>query len=173
VQKTNIGKRGIMIQRVYVDQTNQVKVTCPKCGLEKNINVFKFKDTHKRLKATCRCGEVFRFALNYRKHYRKSVMLSGEYFIQEKNVRDDIFIKDISMSGINFITFREHNFSQEDTVELKLALEDESEPEIHASIKIKWINDRNVGAQFNNPKSLEKDLRSLLKSSDWNRNPSQ
>jgi len=137
-----------MIQKVYVDQTNQVKVICPKCGLEKNINVIKFKDTHKRLKANCKCGEVFRFALNFRKHYRKKVQLSGEYFIQEKNVRDDIFIKDISMSGI--------------TVELKLEFNDQMEKEIHTSVKIKWINDRNVGAQFNNPKSLEKDLAVYL-----------
>ncbi|MEJ2658155.1 MAG: PilZ domain-containing protein [Desulfobacterales bacterium] len=152
-----------MIQRVYVDQTHQVKVICPKCGLEKNIDVFKFKDTHKRLKANCKCGEVFRFALNFRKHFRKKVMLSGEYFNQEKNERDDIFIKDISISGINFITFKEHNFSKDDTVELKLALDDETEPEIHASIRIKWINDRNVGGQFINPKSLEKDLKLFLR----------
>jgi uncharacterized Zn finger protein len=141
-----------MVQKVYVDQTNQVKVICPKCGLEKNINVFKFKDTHKKLKANCKCGEVFRFALNFRKHFR--------------NVRDDIFIKDISMSGINFITYKEHNFSKDDTVELKLALNDQMEPVIHASAQIKWINGRNVGAQFNNPKSLEKDLKFILENSN-------
>ena len=154
------------MKKVYVDHTNQVKVICPKCGLEKNINVFKFKNTHKRLKAHCKCGEVFRFALNFRKHYREKVMLSGEYVIPEKNVRDDIFIKDISMSGINFITYKENNFSENDTVELKLSLGDETELEIHASIRIKWINDRNVGAQFNNPKSLEKDLRFFLENSN-------
>ena len=150
------------MQKVYVDHTNLVKVTCPKCGLEKDINVFKFKDTHKRLKAKCKCGEVFRFALNYRKHYRKKVQLSGEYFDQERNIRDDIFIKDISMSGINFITYKPHNFSRDDTVELKLEFNDEIEKEIHTSVKIKWINDRNVGAQFTNPKLLEKDLRFYL-----------
>lgn len=155
-----------MIQRVYVDQTNLVNVICPKCGLEKSINVLKFKKTHKRLKANCKCGEVFRFALNFRKHHRKKVMLSGEYFIYEKKVRDDIFIKDISKSGINFITYKEHNFSKDDTIELKLALDDQMDPEIHASAKIKWINDRNVGAQFNDPKSLEKDLKSLLGNSN-------
>ena len=151
-----------MIQRVYVDRTNKVKVSCPKCGLEKTINVFKFKDTHKRLKANCKCGEVFGFALNFRKHFRKQVQLSGEYVIQEENIRDDIFIKDISMSGINFITFKEHHFSKDDIVELKLALDDKTEPEIHASITIKWINERNIGGEFNNPKSIEKDLRFIL-----------
>jgi len=154
------------MQKIYVDRTNQVKVICPKCGLKKNINVFKFKDTHKKLKANCKCGEVFRFALNFRKHYRKKVQVSGEYFIQDKNVRDDIFIKDISMSGINFITYKEHNFSKDDTVELRLALNDQMDPEIHASVKIKWIVDRNVGAQFNNPKSIEKDLRFLIENSN-------
>jgi hypothetical protein len=147
---------------VYAGGTNHVTIICPKCGLKKNTNVFKFKDTHKRLKANCKCGEVFRFALNFRKHYRKKVMLSGEYFIQNKNERDDIFIKDISMSGINFITYKPHNFSRDDTVELKLEFNDEIEKEIHTSVKIKWINDRNVGAQFTNPKLLEKDLRFYL-----------
>ncbi|MBW2491485.1 MAG: PilZ domain-containing protein [Deltaproteobacteria bacterium] len=151
------------MQKVYVDHTNKVTVICPKCGLEKNVNVFKFKDTHKRLKAKCKCGEVFRFALDFRKHYRKKVQLSGKYFMQEKNVRDDIFIKDISKTGINFMTFKEHDFSIDDTVELKLALDDQMEPEIQAPVKIKWINDRNVGAQFKNPKSLEKNLGLLLK----------
>jgi uncharacterized Zn finger protein len=155
-----------MIKSIYVDQTNQVKVICPKCGLEKNINVFKFKDTHKRLKANCKCGEIFRLTLNFRKHFRKKVMLSGEYFIQEKNVRDDIFIKDISMSGINFITYKEHILSKDDSIELKLALDDQMEPMIHASVQIKWINDRNIGAKFNNPKSIEKDLRFLLEDSN-------
>ena len=70
------------------------------------------------------------------------------------------------MSGINFITYKEHNFSKDDTVELKLALDDQTDPEIHASIRIKWIVDRNVGAQFNNPKSIEKDLRFLLENSN-------
>jgi SOS response regulatory protein OraA/RecX len=155
-----------MIQRVYVDQTNQIKVICPKCGLEKNINVFKFKDTHKKLKANCKCGEVFRFALNFRKHFRKQVMLTGEYAIQERNVRDDIFIKDISISGINFITYKEHNLSKNDTVELKLALDDQMEPVIHASAQIKWINDRNVGAQFINQKSIKKGLKVFLENSN-------
>ena len=30
--------------------------------------------------------------------------------------------------------------------------------EVHTLVKILWIIDRNVGAQFNDPKLLEKDL---------------
>jgi hypothetical protein len=151
------------MEKAYVDRTNQVKIICPKCQLEKNINVFKFKDTHKRLKVKCKCGEEFRVALDFRKYYRKKVQIAGECFIHEKNERDDILIIDISMTGINFTTFRPHNFSKDDLVELKFKLDDPMNTEIHTTIKIKWVNDRNAGAQFNNPKLFEKDLGAYLR----------
>ena len=151
------------MEKAYVDRTNQVKIICPKCQLEKNINVFKFKDTHKRLKVKCKCGEEFRVALDFRKYYRKKVQIAGECFIHEKNERDDILIIDISMTGINFTTFRPHNFSKDDLVELKFKLDDPMNTEIDTTIKIKWVNDRNAGAQFNNPKLLEKDLGVYLR----------
>jgi len=37
-------------------------------------------------------------------------------------------------------------------------LDNPMKTEIHTDVEIKWINDRNVGAQFNNPKLLETDL---------------
>ena len=151
------------MEKVYVGRTNQVKVICPKCELEKNINVFKFKNTHKRLKAKCKFGEEFQLSLDFRKYYRKKVQIGGECFILEKNERDDILIIDISMTGINFTTFKPHNFSKDDLVELKFNLDNPMKTEIHTTIKIKWTNDRNVGAQFDNPKLLEKDLGVYLR----------
>ena len=150
------------MEKVFVGRTNEVKIICPKCELEKNINVFKFKDTHKRLKVKCKCGEEFRLTLDFRKYYRKKVQFAGECFIHEKNERDDILIIDISMTGINFTTFKPHNFSRDDTVELKFNLDNPTKTEIQTTVRIKWINDRNIGAQFNNPKLLEKDLRFYL-----------
>ena len=155
-------KEDKLMEKVFVGRTNEVKIICPKCELEKNINVFKFKDTHKRLKVKCKCGEEFRLALDFRKYYRKKIQLAGECFIHEKNERDDILIIDISMTGINFTTFKPHNFSEDDSVELKFNLDNPTKTEIQTTVRIKWINDRNIGAQFNNPKLLEKDLRFYL-----------
>jgi hypothetical protein len=146
------------MQKVYVDHTNQVKIICSKCGLGKNINVFKFKDTHKRLKAKCKCGEVFQLTLEFRKYYRKNVRLAGEYFVQGKNEKGEIVIEDISATGIRFASLRPHYISRDDIVELKFTLDNPMRTEIHTAVKIKWIIDRTVGAQFKNPKSLEKDL---------------
>jgi hypothetical protein len=151
------------MENVYVGYTNQVTIICPKCGLKKNKIVFKFKDTHKRLKAQCRCGEVFRFTLDFRKYYRKNVRLAGEYFVQEKDEKGEILIQDISMTGIRFATLEPHNFSKDDLVELKFALDDLMIMEVHTLVKILWILDRSVGAHFNDPKLLEIDLGFYLK----------
>jgi acetone carboxylase gamma subunit len=73
------------MKTVNVDNSNQVTILCPKCGLEQTKNVFKFKDSNKRLKANCKCGEAFGFILDFRKNYRKNVQIAGEYLIQEKD----------------------------------------------------------------------------------------
>ena len=150
------------MQKVYVDDTNQATIICPKCGLKKNADVTNFKDTHKSLKAKCRCGEIFRVDLEFRKYYRKKVRLHGEYFVQGKDEKGEINIEDISLDGIRFASLKPHYISRNDTVELKFTLDNPMRTEIHTPIKIKWIIDHNVGGQFFDPKSLEKDLGSYL-----------
>ena len=146
------------MKKIYVDDTNQATIICPKCLFEKNIDVTNFKDTHKRLKGKCRCGEVFRFSLEYRKHYRKKVRLSGKYFVQGKDEKGEIIIEDISASGIRFASLKPHYISRNDTVELKFILDNPMRTEIQGLVKIIWIIDLNVGAEYIDPKSLEKDL---------------
>ena len=148
--------------KVYVDDNDQAIIICPKCGLKKNIDVTDFRDTHKRLKAKCQCGEVFRLTLEYRKHHRKKVRLAGEYFIQGKNEKGEINIEDISLGGIRFASLKPHYISRNDTVELKFTLDNPMKTEIKTPVTVKWIIDHNVGGQFFDPKSLEKDLGPYL-----------
>ena len=143
---------------VYAGGTNHVTIICPKCGLKKNTNVFKFKDTHKRLKAKCKCGEVFRFTLDFRKYFRKNVRLAGEYFVQEKDEKEEVIIKDISMTGINFETLKPHHISKNDTVELKFSLDHPYKMEIQTLVKIMWVIDLNIGGQFIDQSRLKQDL---------------
>jgi len=146
------------MQSVYVDDTNKTTIICPKCRLEKIMDVSNFKDTHKRLKAKCRCGEIFRVTLEFRKHHRKKVRLPGEYFVRGKDEKRKMIIEDISAGGIRFACIDPHFISRNDTIELKFTLDDSRKTEIHTTIEIKWIIDRNVGGQFINPKLFEKEL---------------
>jgi len=134
--------------KFYVDENNQARITCHKCGINKNLDVTKFKDTHKRLKAKCKCGEEFRLTLDFRRHYRKNVQLAGEYVVQEKDEKGEILIEDISMTGINFATLMPHNFAINDTVELKFTFGNPMKTRVQEPVKIIRIIDRNVGAQY-------------------------
>ena len=151
------------MKKLYADHTNQVTIICPKCGLERKIDVTKFKETHKRLKARCRCGEVFRFTLEYRRHYRKKVRLAGEYLVQGKDERGEVIIEDISASGIRFASLRPHFISRNDIVELKFALDNPTKTRVQKLVKIIWTRDQDMGAQFNDPKSIERDFDAYLK----------
>ena len=146
------------MKTVYVDDTNQATIICPKCGSKKNIDVTNFKNTQKKLTAKCRCGEVFWLTLEFRKHYRKKVRLHGEYFVQGRDEKGEIIIEDISAGGIRFASLKPHYISRSDTVELKFTLDNPMRTKIHKLVKIIWIIDRNVGVQYIDPKSLEKDL---------------
>ena len=146
------------MERMYAGATNHVTVICPKCGLKKNINVFKYKDTHKRLKAKCKCGEIFRLYLEFRRFYRKIVRLTGEYFAQERDEKGEVLIKDISMTGINFEASKPHNFARHDAVEVKFTLDNPDKTEIDTLVKIMWAKDLNVGGHFIDQVRYKQDL---------------
>jgi hypothetical protein len=144
------------LEKYYVDENNQAIIICHKCGLSKKLDVTKFKDTHKKLKAKCKCGESFRLNLDFRRHYRKKVQLAGECFIKEKGERDDILIIDVSMSGVNFTTFKPHDFSIDDTVELKFTFDNPMRTKVREPVIIKRIAGRNVGAQYINQNRMQR-----------------
>ena len=146
------------MERMYAGATNHVTVICPKCGLKKNINVFKYKDTHKRLKAKCKCGEIFRLSLEFRRFYRKIVRLTGEYFAQERDEKGEVLIKDISMTGINFEVSKPHNIAKHDAVEVKFTLDNPDNTELDTLVKIMWTIDLNGGGHFIDQVRYKQDL---------------
>jgi len=63
---------------VYVNDPSQTTIICPKYGFAKNFHATNYKNMNQRLKARRKCGEMFGFILEFRKHYRKKVKLPGE-----------------------------------------------------------------------------------------------
>ena len=149
--------------KFYVNDTNQTMIVCPKCGFGKMIDTTKFKETKKQLKANCKCGEVFKFTLEFRKHYRKDVKLSGEYTVKQSGERGEIMVQNLSLGGIQFASFRPHQILTDDTIELKFNLDNPARTEIRRSAKVMWVKDRDVGARYIEPKSFERDLSFYLK----------
>ena len=143
---------------VWVGDNNRASIICPKCRFETNIDATRFKNTQRRVKAKCRCGETFRFIIEFRTQYRKDVRLPGEYSIQAKGEKGEIIIKDLSLAGIKFESFRPHKISIDDTLEVSFKLDNPSKKEIRKIVKVIWVDNRIVGAQFNEKKLYQKDL---------------
>jgi len=151
------------MKKVYVDDTNQATIICPKCGFEKNIDVTDFKDTPKSLKAKCKCGETHRFTIEFRKKYRKNVRLPGEYIAKEKGGKGEIIIRELSLTGIRFESLKPLQISSDDILEVKFKLDNPLKKEIRKFVKVIWIKDRIVGANYTETKFYEKDLGFYMK----------
>jgi len=151
------------MKKVYVDDTSQATVICPKCGFEKIVDVTKFKDSKKRLKAKCKCGETFRFTIEFRTKYRKDVRLPGEYIAKETGDKGEIIIRELSMTGVRFESLKPHQISTDDALEVKFKLDNPRRTEIRKLVKVIWIKDRIVGAHYTETKFYEKDLGFYMK----------
>jgi hypothetical protein len=152
------------MKKVYVDDTKQITIVCPKCGFTTSINISNLTDKKKKLKAKCKCREVFEFTLEFRKHYRKDVRLPGEYVVQKSGEKGEIIVENLSLGGIQFATLRRHQISTDDALELKFKLDNSMRTEIRRSAKVVWVGDRSVGVQYVGPKLFEKDLGFYLRS---------
>jgi hypothetical protein len=150
--------------KFFVNDADQVMIVCPKCGFTKTIDTTNYKKTQKRLKAKCKCGEVFKFVLEFRKHYRKDVRLPGEYTVRQSHEKGEIIIRNLSLTGIRFSCLRPPRISADDILDLKFNLDNTARTEIRRSAKVKWVDDREIGAQYIEPKLFEKDLTFYLRS---------
>jgi len=102
--------------------------------------------------------EVFQIFLEFRGYYRKIVRLSGDYFVQEKDEKGEVLIKNISITGINFGTLKPHNISKDDIVELEFILDNRNKTELYSLVKIMWVSGLKVAGQFIDESSLKQDL---------------
>ena len=148
---------------IYTDDTNRVSIICPKCGFEQNIDVSKFKDTQKKLKGRCRCGEPYQYTIEFRKRYRKDVRLPGKYSILGRGEKEDIIIRDLSFTGIRFESLTPHQILEDDTLEVTFKLDNHRRSKIRKLVKVIWIRDLIVGANYIETKLYENDLELYLK----------
>jgi hypothetical protein len=149
------------MNKVWIGEDNKGTINCPKCSFGIDIDATKFQNKKKELKAKCKCGEIFQFTIDFRRQYRKDVMLPGEYSIQGK--KGDIIIRDLSMVGVRFESFMPLPISSDDTLDVTFKLNNPSRKEIRKTVKVVWVNGLKVGAKFIEKELYEQDLGFYLK----------
>jgi len=146
------------MEKLYVDDSNKANIICPKCLFERNIDLNIIEDDQKILRGKCRCGKAYEFSIEYIKEYRKDVEFFGEYIIEKSGKEGDIIIKDLSMGGIRFENLSLHQISKDDILEVKFQLDNPKRSEIQKSVKVVWVRDQNIGANFIETQSYKADL---------------
>ena len=136
------------MNKVYVDQKSRAIIICPKCGFERKVDATSLRTTKNIANIKCRCRETFQIILEYRKHHRKEVRLSGEYIVQKSRERGEVIIREISMTGIRFESMRPHQISLDDILDMKFNLDNPMRTEIRKLAKVIWVKDHFVGANF-------------------------
>jgi uncharacterized Zn finger protein len=147
---------------IYLDVANQVSIICPNCGLEQNVDTTKLKDTGKKLKGKCSCGEPYQFNIEFRKRYRKHVSLPGIYTFPGIDHKEDITIKELSLTGIQFESLNSYKITKNDLLEVKFKLDNRLESNIRKLVKVIWVRNHIIGANFIETKLHEEELESYL-----------
>ncbi len=135
--------------KVYVKRDNTALVNCPHCGTARTIYVGKFKGRKDPLKTMCTCRTAFPVSFEFRNAYRKSASLQG-YYNRLNGPRGyrAMLVRDVSLTGIRFVTLASHNLSEGDEGKVRFTLDDRSRSEIERNVVVRCVANRNVGCEF-------------------------
>ena len=148
---------------VYLNAQGQGVVTCPLCSLQSQVSGAIYCDLHAPLTVTCACGHRLLILFNTRHYYRKAVRLSGTYTSPSDPTRRQMTVLNLSLTGAHLRTLLPHMLHVDDVIDLAFCLEDRQHTEIHAQAIVRWVEDKQLGAEFRDPQACERELGFYLR----------
>jgi hypothetical protein len=154
------------IKKIYVNDNEQGTFICAKCSKTRVVNLSDFKNIGKPLKVKCSCGHFFFVSLEFRRFYRKSTHLSGEYIRLGHDVikgleKGTMTVEDLSRTGLRFRTKMSHTIRVADMLRVRFILDDAQRSEVHKSVIVKWVTPYLVGAEFGDFDAFNETNRTL------------
>jgi hypothetical protein len=137
------------IQKIYINERGEAAIKCPQCGRKRVVDASQYKEPNQKIKARCPCGWVFAVILEWRRAYRKTVAIHGQYFKDGADPQSgEMLMIDISFGGVGFRPMTAHNIQVNDLLHVKFVLNDAHNSLISRKIKVKSVNDWFVGGEF-------------------------
>jgi hypothetical protein len=137
------------IVKSYVRPDNTAVINCPNCKRQKELKVEAFTGSKSRLKIKCGCKKVFLVQLESRKRYRKRTNLSGTYINHSQhNSSGKLYVRNISVSGLEFTTMDIHTFKLEDELSITFTLDDEQRTEVTKDVIVRGLRKHAIGCEF-------------------------
>lgn len=151
------------IQLVYLSAQGQGMATCPRCTEQATVSASAYRDLHAPVMITGTCGHCFPVLFNTRHFDRKAVCLSGRYTLPGENTSRQMTVTNLSLIGVHFRTGLPHTLQADDRVNLDFALDDPQHTEMHHPAMVRWVDDKQLGAEFCNLQAYERELSFYLR----------
>jgi len=136
--------------KTHVHSDGTTAITCPVCSRLKRASVATFKDEKHVLKVRCSCKTVFRVLLNYRRHHRKIVCLSGTYktLYQYDQCKGVMQITNISAGGLQYRVIGLNRLLPGSILDLDFQLDDKQCSSIKKQALVSYVQSNVVGCEF-------------------------
>ncbi|KPK00138.1 MAG: hypothetical protein AMJ60_02590 [Desulfobacterales bacterium SG8_35] len=138
-----------IVSKTYVRPDNTAVITCSHCGRQKSIPADSYRGPKSKLRIKCACKKIFTVQLEFRKRVRKKTNLKGTYINHsQKNSSGNIFVRNISVIGLEFTSLDLQNFKVDDELTLTFTLDDEQRSEITKEAVVRDIRQNSIGCEF-------------------------
>jgi len=136
-------------RKIYVRSDDTAVISCPHCGCQKTVPVGSCKGSKCRFKIKCKCKGVFAVDLEFRKKVRKKTNLLGQFTNHsQRNILGNLFVKDVSMSGLQFVTMDIEKLKIDDEITVSFILDNADRTTIEKEVIVRNINKNIFGCEF-------------------------
>ena len=136
-------------RKIHVRNNDTAVISCPLCSRPKTIPVGSYRRRKTRVKIKCGCKNIFTVNLEFRKNVRKKTNLSGGFTNHsQNNIRGDIVVRDLSMSGFKFVSMDIDKFMNGDETTVSFKLDNADRATIKKNVIVRFITENSVGCEF-------------------------
>ena len=137
--------------RVYLNSNHEGVVICPRCSLEKIVNMADYQGYFggKSLKIGCKkCKASFHVEFDYRQHPRIKVNIPGKLLLTDLHTEQDVIVTSLSVSSTGFTIIDVPKINIDKIFDIQFHLGDNDRSFIKEKITIRRINGDFVGAEY-------------------------
>ena len=149
--------------KTFVSDKGLATLTCPNCGLAKQVSVASYAGKKQQLKVRCRCKQTFITQLEFRQISRKKTDLSGTYQLLTEKGGGLASIRDISKDGIGLMISGTHKMAVGQKILVRFTLDDRKQTPLQKQATVKSVDRNRIGCEFTKLQAFEPDLGFYLR----------
>jgi len=145
--------------KTFVRSDDQAMIVCPICDTAKTLSVTRFRHRQHFIKVRCKCGNLFRVQLEFRRHLRKPTDLEGTLDLRSPaRGGGKVKIINLSLSGACFEIQGIHDLKIGQRGSLIFTLDNRKKTVLVKEAVIRTVNGKYIGCEFREDKAYEKEL---------------